>query len=300
MKDNPIHPQKVLLPRGHRHYIQRRAIYDFFECVVTDEEALGMGPFDLVDFSGLSPKILAPLLEKPIKARAVLVAPNTPLPEKPQTQFLTERTLRGWAMGTRLAEFRASGAAGDLCSLRLFWEWPGPRKTGQKDLFSEWLPDLLDLAEYVAGDLLQSIYIEPIPETRGAFVLGTLPGNRVVEISVNQDLPRSLEPLRLIHGYFTKGAMGNMPLYGFENHEGTLVANDRECHREVIDHMDWPGSREWEDFPLRMVGQIFSDQYGAPPLGRQQQYREAIAQTMKTREPAPLGISQTVNPGAIS
>lgn len=298
MKDNMVHQQKVLLPRGHRHYVQRRAIYDFFECAVTDEESIGMGPFDLADFSGLSPKSLGPLFEKPIDARAILVAPNAPIPEQAAEPFLAERPLRGWAMGTRLAEFRSSGAAGDLCSLRLFWEWPGPRKTGQKDLFSELLPDLLDLAEYVAGEILLSIYIEPIPETRGAFVLGTFPGNRVLEISVNQDLPRSLEPLRLIHSYFTKGAMGNMPLYGFENHEGNLVANDRECHREVIDHMDWPGSKEWEDFPLRMVGQIFSGQYGAPFLSRQGQYRQAIAETIKTREPAALGLPQTLLSGA--
>jgi hypothetical protein len=295
MSEVRIDRRSVFLPKSEKAWASKKKALEFFECDPHPEKDLGRGPCVLADLTSCSAKQAATLGKRLQSAETILVQPGQAaagIPGIPSEKLVEFRPLRGWAMASKMREFRLASSAGDLCSLRLFWEWPRKMAGSPKAFRETLLPDLLDLAEHMAGAQLRALKIEPIGGGNAAFVAALLEGNIVVEMNVNETLPDSLAPVRLVHAYFTKGALGNMPLYGYENDEGMLVADDRGSRREICEHVSWDGKNEWEDFYLRMVGSILDGTFGEARAGRQALYLDAIERAWKA--PGQVAVGQNV------
>jgi len=285
MTEVGIEKRSVYLPKTDRSRSAKKKAMDFFECEVLSEKALGGVPCALADLSSLTGAQVAAFDKKLGEVRQVLVNPDVAAAmtgSASREHWVENRPLRAWAMAAKLREFRQGATAGDLCSLRLFWEWPKRLALSPKAFREALLPDLLDLVEHLVESKIQEIKVEPIGAGNAVFLVATLAGNVVAELSVSQALPNSLEPVRLLHAYFTKGALGNLPLYGYENDEGVQVADDRSAGREVCEHVSWDGKNEWDDFYLRMVGSLFDGTFGLARPGRQKIYQAALRRAWKS------------------
>ena len=175
-----IERRSVFLPRLDKAQALKKAAMKFFECELIPEKKLGDVPCALADLGSYSARQVAALGERLHQVQHILVRPDlvaAGIPGIPTEKLVESRPLRGWAMASKMREFQVSAAAGDLCSLRLFWEWP-KRLAGAPKAFRDLLlPDLLDLAEHMTGAEIRELHVEPIGSGHAAFVTAILAGN---------------------------------------------------------------------------------------------------------------------------
>lgn len=202
-------------------------------------------------------------------------------------RYVEAHPLRAWGIVEKVKQYTAANIPGDMTSMRIFWELPKAYANARTS-FAERLPEFIDLASYIAGVPAVSVQMQRAGKN-GVFGLITLTGNIVAELTVNDMLPNSLAPVRFLHAYFTSGVVSNMPLYGFENDEGVLIADDKRARHEVNEHMDWNGTDEIDDLYLRMIGAVLNGTYEKPLDGNSERYSAAVKEALRSGEAITVG-----------
>ncbi|MDZ4200217.1 MAG: hypothetical protein U1E27_13145 [Kiritimatiellia bacterium] len=285
---HPSKPRRALVWTGDPAFDRKREALAFFDHDVTASDS--PRPVELADVSASDDPALARAFAS--QAEIVLVSPavgsalaaSGPL----ASPYIETYPLRAWGIVQKVKAYRAASIPGEMTSLRLFWEQP-PSRAVKKPPFVDRLAEFLDLAEYLAGVPVVSVQMEAAAGGNAVFGLVTLEGNIVAELNVNDRLPESLAPVRFLHVYFSHGVVSNMPLYGYENDEGALFADDRTARHEVYEHMDWPGTEEADNFYLGWLGMILGGERTGFGSGRFIRYRRAVEEAMRTGESVSLG-----------
>ncbi|MBI4976866.1 MAG: hypothetical protein HZC28_05255 [Spirochaetes bacterium] len=260
------------------------AFYDS-DAAVSDSPA----PADIADVSASNDVSRARAFAAQVKT--VIVSPAVGAKLKAagddMSRYVESHPLRAWGIVEKVRQYMAANIPGDMTSMRIFWEMPKSYAKGRPS-FASRLPEFIDLASYIAGVPAVSIQLRKAGKN-GVFGLVTLAGNIVAELTVNDMLPESLAPVRFLHTYFTGGVVSNMPLYGYENDEGVLIADDRDSRHEVNEHMDWNGTDEIDDLYFRMIGLIFAGAYASPCTGAAERYSGAVAEALRSGESVAVG-----------
>ncbi|MEK6793541.1 MAG: hypothetical protein AABZ39_02095 [Spirochaetota bacterium] len=279
----------VVLTRDKERAMKSK-VFAFFDTdtAVTDtpEDA------DIADVSASDDVQLARAFAQQVKTVIVSPAVGAQLAASGEntSHYVEAHPLRAWGIVEKVKQYMTANIPGDMTSMRIFWEMPKTYAKGRTS-FAERLPEFIDIAAYIAGVPAVSVQLQQAG-TNGVFGLITLEGNIVAELTVNDMLPNSLAPVRFLHTYFTSGVVSNMPLYGFENDEGVLIADDKHARHEVNEHMDWGGTDEIDDLYFRMIGLILGGTYGMPCGGNALRYRTAAEEALRTGEAAAIGGAQ--------
>jgi hypothetical protein len=156
-----------------------------------------------------------------------------------RADFYTAYPLREWALVKRIKQMSKSNTCGELCSLRFTWQKPKKDASDEQAFLYETLAGLIDAAWLLANAPLATLHIERVPEKNNLFALAMFENEVAVEFELNECLPDSMPATHFIKANFKNGHITNQPLVGHFNEEGSILANDSEMRRMVIENPDW-------------------------------------------------------------
>ncbi len=194
-------------------------------------------------------------------------------------------TMRHWAFAESVRKFGCDNSAGLLSSFRIFLNLPRQRAWSQEEFKTQILPQLCDLAEFLSDRPALQLQLNHVEGINHAFGLITLQDNIVAEFECHDQLPDTLEPMRFIHAYYQNGAISNLPLAGFLNMEGILVATEQKLERQVIENNDFDSFDEVDNWYFRTIWSLRNHRPEAPVYTTQQQWQEVVAQAWNTFNP---------------
>lgn len=242
---------------------------------------------DIVDLSGLE-KVDAQTLERIASgAKRTLIAPQhqaeaMKLSEALRKKMLTALPFRCWGVAEKTKTFRENDSAGGLVSFRLFYNAPKRKAHSSEEFAQKLLPELLDLCEEIAGAKAEKLHLNTVPGSNNVFGLLQLEGNVVAELDVNESLPDSLDTIRFVHAYFNDGAITNLPLAGFTNFEGNLLATGAGTRMDVHESVDCQETDEIENLYFRMLWHIRRNEYFVKPSRHFDLLRRLAEDSLKT------------------
>ncbi len=141
--------------------------------------------------------------------------------------FFADFPLRKWGIAESVKRRTLSGECGELASLRFTWMRPKTQATDENTLLYRTLPWLLDAARWIAASPLQMLHITRTPGKLSLFALAMFENQVGAEFELNECLPDSLKPMYFLKANFSGGHVGNLPLIGYFNVEGSVLADDR-------------------------------------------------------------------------
>jgi len=256
--------RKVLMPSGDPQAKFKTQVFEALGmkcCPMTNKPADCRG--SLLELSSLS--VLPENFHAMIKeAEAVLIAPaldGSPgmiadLDKASREKLIPALPMRYWGMVENTSSFCKSGNASELVSFRVCMNLPKHRKGMFGDFCKSFLTQVVDIACLVADAKPEDIYIKQTAGFNSAFGIVKFPKNIIAELDVNECLADTLDPIRFIHAYCKEGAISNLPLNGYTNAEGALVATADGVARPVLEHNIWDGGDELDNFYFRMIYKI--------------------------------------------
>jgi len=155
------------------------------------------------------------------------------------TGFHSSYPLREWALVKKIRQMTQDNTCGELRSLRFTWQRPKKQAAEEQTFLYQTLPWLLDIAWFLADAPLTSLHIESVPGKNSLFALAMFANGVAAEIELNECLPDSMPATNFIKANFTHGHLTNQPIVGHFNEEGSILANDNEMRRMVIENSDW-------------------------------------------------------------
>lgn len=156
-----------------------------------------------------------------------------------KTDFYTAYPLREWALLKRVKKVNEDNICGELCSLRFTWQKAKKDASNEQVFLYETLVGLIDAAWYLANAPLATLHIERVPGKNNLFALAMFENEVVAEFELNECLPNSMPATHFIKANFKNGHITNQPLVGHFNEEGSILANDSNMQRLVIENSDW-------------------------------------------------------------
>jgi len=143
-------------------------------------------------------------------------------------------SLRQWGVYRKVAGAVASGAYGELCSLR--WSWLSPGGDAAL-LYSGVLAHLLEASRELAGGRLERLHLEPAETVPACFALAAFEGGVVAEVEIHEALPPSAPAVRFLLADFTGGRVTNRPLVGHHHGEGAFLATGEGAEALLFEPM---------------------------------------------------------------
>lgn len=295
---NAKKPVAVFL-KGDPELSFKRKAWEFLErTVIVKDEKKSVSRFaecELLDLSSFS-KIpmgpflnLAPSAERILLSPTVLADPKTRgLAERFRNKIVVSRPLRAWGIVEKIKSFMKANLGGELTSFRIIWNLPKSRSHTEREFVQRVLPDFLDLSRFISERKIVRIQLEKCAPN-AVFGLVVLEDNVVCELDIHEAGPKSLDPVRFVHAYFQKGVVSNMPVFGLENTEGMLYADDKKREVRVAEHGDWEGGDEIEDLYLRMASGILDGSFVSPMNGFVLADRDTCVEAWRSGEPTALG-----------
>ena len=256
--------RKVFMPSGDPRAEYKAQVFEALGmkcCPLPDKPADCRG--SLLELSSLS--ALPENFHAMIKAaEAALIAPAldgsagivADLDSADREKLIPALPMRYWGMVESIGSFCKSGNASELVSFRVCMNLPKHRKGMFGDFCKSFLIQVVDIACLIADAKPEEIYIKRTAGFNSAFGIVKFPENIIAELDVNECLADTLEPIRFIHAYCKEGAISNLPLNGYTNAEGALVATADGISRPVLEHNIWDGGDELDNFYFRMIYKI--------------------------------------------
>lgn len=229
------------------------------------------GAVDLYDLSGITAPSPAVLAQAEAEAEMVLRDPVL--------------AMRHWAFAESVRKFGQENSGGDLVNFRIFFNMPRSRGWSEEEFKTRILPQLCDLTEFLAARPARQVQINRVEGMNHAFAMITLEDNIVAEIECHDQLPDTLDPMRFIHAYYKHGAISNLPLAGFLNMEGLLLATADDVQHEVVENNSFEHFDEVDNFFFRTIWSLRNRREEAPILTTQSQWRDAIDAAWTTFNP---------------
>jgi hypothetical protein len=219
------------------------------------------------------------------KSKAVLVSPLVASRLSGcESNIYTAYPLRQWAIGRKITAMAAKNICGAMTSLRIHWSVPRKDTSGEKQFLYVTVAGLIDLAEYLAGSPLRLLHLERVTNENNLFGLLTCVNNLAVELEINETLPNTMEAMRFIRAEFTDGSLTNMPIVGFRNEEGAIIADEHGMARIIVEDASWDGDDEIENTYWQQLMAIATGTYPVGPHNSRM-IIAAIDKAINSKEP---------------
>ena len=202
-------------------------------------------------------------------------------------KIYTAYPLRQWAIARKIEDMSAKNICGNMTSIRILWSVPRKLSSGKKTFLYSTVAGLVDLANCMAQSPLKMMYLEKVKKGNNLFGLLTYKNGIALELEINEMLPNTMESARFIKANFTAGSLTNMPLVGFHNEEGSLLADNRKLIHTVVEDHQWDGIDEIENTYWQMLLAIDGGTYPDGPL-HSRIIIDAINKTIKNEAPVNL------------